>query len=122
MPRLRISGASEPGGGPQALHISSLFLRVLVPYPHRLGGLPIYPAGPTVAPHTHAIRRSCWLATSRGCRGVWDTSLVTADYPQRAGQRRQPTFPLTGIPSYSTYNTRSADTERDFHQRVHPAK
>ncbi|KAJ1100545.1 hypothetical protein NDU88_005627 [Pleurodeles waltl] len=82
----------------------------------------IYPAGPTVAPHTHAIRWSCWLAPGRGSRGIWDTSLVTADYLQRAGQRRQLTFPLTGVPTYTTYSTRSADTERDFHQRVHPAR
>ncbi|KAJ1189362.1 hypothetical protein NDU88_006110 [Pleurodeles waltl] len=98
--------------------------------PPPLGRLPprltaahtIYPAWPTVAPRTHAIRRSCWLAPGRGSQGVWDTSLVTADYPQLAGQRRQPTFRLTGVPTYSTYSTRSADTEEDFHQWVYPAR
>ncbi|KAJ1140328.1 hypothetical protein NDU88_006685 [Pleurodeles waltl] len=119
------SGASGPGGRPQALHISSSFLRVLVPYPHCLGGLPHGGRGPhdlSGWAYYGPTYSRCWSAPGRGSRGVWDTSLVTADYPQRAGPRRQLTSLLAGVPTNSTYNTRSADTERNFHQRVHPAR
>ncbi|KAJ1135545.1 hypothetical protein NDU88_001984 [Pleurodeles waltl] len=90
--------------------------------PHDLPGWAY--GGPTYSQCTPELLVGPWPGVPEHLGHISGDSetLVAADYPQRAAPIRQPTLPLTGVPTYSTYSTRSADTEMDFHQRVHPAR